>query len=100
MHYAHEVHDIEARAPAVRSEVTTIPDGVNHPHLNSSKARIPVSVAEKRWLFGYFDSIGDEIKQGNYYRYSIRLLHIYAIVCNNKLLMLIYMLLVNAGRLF
>jgi hypothetical protein len=32
---------------------------------------IPVSDAEKKWLFNYFYSMGEDIEKGNYYRYVL-----------------------------
>ena len=70
-HYAQEVRDIQARAASVMSKVSAMPDGENHPHIASTKARIPVSDDEKKWLFNYFYSMGEDIEKGNYYRYVL-----------------------------
>jgi hypothetical protein len=53
------------------SKVSATPDGENHPHIASTKARIPVSDDEKKWLFNYFYSMGEDIEKGNYYRYVL-----------------------------
>lgn len=68
MHYAQEVRYMEARAEAVRIGVSSCPDGALHPHYESMRERIPVSRAEKKWLFDYFEAMGEQAKSGNYYR--------------------------------
>ncbi len=69
-HFDEEVRIIQARATAAArgALLARSSDGSQHPYFESSKERIPVSIAEKRWLYDYFDSIGGEVKKGNYYR--------------------------------
>jgi len=66
-YYAEEVRHIEARADIVREYVDRSPDGALHPHHESTSLRIPVSTAEKRWLFDYFNAVGADVQSGNYY---------------------------------
>jgi hypothetical protein len=77
------VRDIEARAALVSMWATTNKDGSEHPHFESSKQRIPVSLGEKRWLYDYFDS-NRYPRTGNYYRFDIclRVLSVYVTFLN------------------
>ena len=71
MHYALEVQRLEARAEAANEYARRDLDGAHHPHFESEKVRIPVSTAEKMWLFQYFEALGAQVKAGNYYKFVI-----------------------------